>query len=126
LIPHYADLQLLREMRLPENVRIIDIRQDVEAFIDDLCSCEVVLSSSLHGLIAADAYAIPNLWVEFSDRVIGNGFKFNDYYSSLDEPDTSPHIIKPNRTVDFFELAFRSSLHKQFMGSQDLLDAFPW
>ena len=32
--------------------------------IDDICSCEYILSNSLHGLIVADAYGVKNLFCE--------------------------------------------------------------
>lgn len=126
LIPHYAELTMFRDVQLPPGVRIIDVRKGVEAFVDDLCSCEVVLSSSLHGLIAADAYSIPNLWIEFSGKVIGGGFKFNDYYSSLDEPDTSPHIVAPDKCNELIRLANLASRHKPYRHGDALLGSFPW
>lgn len=126
LIPHYAELPLFDGVRLPDGVKVVDIRQGVESFIDELCSCEVVLSSSLHGLIAADAYSIPNLWVELSNNVIGDGFKFNDYYSSLAEPDTRPHKLFPNRLSELAYLATLASKHKPYKYADQLLSVFPW
>src|SRR5690554_2505021 len=126
LIPHYAELPLLRGIQLPDEVKIIDIRQDVEEFVDELVSCEVILSSSLHGLIAADAYSIPSLWVEFSSNVIGQGFKFNDYYSSLDEPDTRSHLVSLDRIKDLVQLASHASFHNTYRHHEELLRAFPW
>ncbi|MFQ8823549.1 MAG: polysaccharide pyruvyl transferase family protein [[Ruminococcus] lactaris] len=32
--------------------------------IDLICSCKMVLSESLHGLIVAESYSIPSVWVE--------------------------------------------------------------
>lgn len=67
-------------------------------FIDEVCMCDTVLSSSLHGCIVADAYNIPNLWTQFTDYVAEeDGFKFRDYYLS-----TQRNIKKPIKiaTID--------------------------
>lgn len=87
LIPHYADLPNLRKILSRHNkqsVRIIDIRAGVDEVIKMTRQCEIVLSSSLHGIILAEAYGIPAAWVDISDKVVGDGFKFRDYYASTD------------------------------------------
>jgi hypothetical protein len=85
IIPHYVDLPLLRKL-LPsfnkKQICIIDIRAGVDEVIKMTRQCEIILSSSLHGIILAEAYGIPAAWVEISDKVVGNGFKFHDYYAS--------------------------------------------
>ena len=37
---------------------------------DQILSCKRIISSSLHGLIIADSYGIPNVWVRFSDNIL--------------------------------------------------------
>ena len=61
---------------------MIDPRLPIEQFVDELVSCEMIFSSSLHGLIIADAYNIPNRRVIFGNKLIGGDFKFNDYEES--------------------------------------------
>lgn len=63
--------------------KIIDLTtNDVEGIITEICSCKKILSTSLHGIIVAQAYNIPALWIKKND--IGtDGFKFYDYFSSV-------------------------------------------
>ena len=52
--------------------------------IDKICSCEFIVSSSLHGLIVSDSYNVPNLWASFpKDNINGGLFKYKDYFSSV-------------------------------------------
>ena len=54
--------------------------------IEEIASCEVVVSQSLHGLVVADALGIPNVWIAPSAGMAGGRFKFDDYFSTLDRP----------------------------------------
>ena len=54
-----------------------------KCWVDELCACEYVISSSLHGLILAETYHIPTLWATFSDNINGGTFKYMDYYKSI-------------------------------------------
>jgi len=97
IIPHYVDqnhnsLQLINN----SDIKVIDILSPINNVIDDICRCDVILSSSLHGLIFADAYSVPNYWVKFSDKVLGKGFKFLDYFSSMGRPEQNPIVISKN------------------------------
>lgn len=66
--------------RLP-GVRVVDITAPTQEFLRELAACRFVLSSSLHGLITADAFQIPNAWITISNELRGGAFKFEDYYS---------------------------------------------
>jgi pyruvyltransferase len=85
IIPHYIDKgnPWLRQFVHDPQVRIIDIEAGIEDFVRDLKSCEVILSSSLHGLICADSYGVPNAWIQLSADVVGGDFKFRDYRASI-------------------------------------------
>lgn len=53
-------------------------------FIDDILSCKNIISSSLHGIIIADAYHIPNAWVSVTNSEHpDDNFKFKDYFLSV-------------------------------------------
>ena len=84
VIPHYVDKDSnwIKSLNQDE-VKIIDICSDTHSFIDSIKECECLVSSSLHGIIAADAYSIPNMWIKISEKVGGGGFKFRDYFESV-------------------------------------------
>lgn len=127
LIPHYVDLPLLRKM-LPrlnkKHVCIIDIRAGVEEVIKMTRQCEVILSSSLHGIILAEAYGIPAAWVDISDNVVGNGFKFHDYYASTNRQAQRLDWRKAPDLQAGMQAAF--SLPAPEINLQSLIDAFPF
>ena len=103
IIPHYIDKgsTWLERYRHDPQVLILDIESGIQDFVHSVKSCQVVLSSSLHGLICADAYGVPNAWVRFSDDVVGGDFKFRDYLLSIGAGDP-----KPLRMTEQTELAF--------------------
>ena len=79
LVPHFVDKDTMSSS--DARVLVVDIQhRNWRRTIDQITSCDVVISSSLHGIIAAEAYGVPAVWVEPSDRVKGGGFKFHDYY----------------------------------------------
>lgn len=61
--------------------------------IDEICSCEAIASSSLHGLILAEAYRIPNVWLSSPD-LFGGVFKFHDFFQSLGSDRKHPFELK--------------------------------
>lgn len=85
IVPHYIDKghAWLEQHRRDPQVLVLDIESGIQEFVHAVKSCEVILSSSLHGLICADAYGVPNAWVQFSDDVVGGDFKFRDYRLSI-------------------------------------------
>ena len=85
VIPHYTDQNhpWINAVRKEEGVNVINIRVGFEDFVLEVLACERVLSSSLHGLICADAYSIPNRRMVLRDELIGGDFKFLDYYGAM-------------------------------------------
>ena len=98
LIPHYADKKVVSS--IGADIKIIDVFNNVEEVVDEICSCDIVVSSSLHGIIIAHAYGIPALWVKLSDDLVGDGIKFLDYYNSVGIKNISPIEVK-NHDIDF-------------------------
>lgn len=96
IIPHYVDcnhpaVHILQQKYL-KDIKIIDVLQPVDECLYEIANCEYIASSSLHGLIAADALGKPNVWLLLSDKVLGKGFKFRDYFSGLNEKVQRPPV----------------------------------
>lgn len=100
VIPHYIDKDHKQVKRLmAAGCFIIDIQSDREKLITDILSCERIVSSTLHGIIVSDAYGVPAMWVDFSGKVNGRGFKFRDYFVSVKRQDRIPLNITNKITV---------------------------
>jgi hypothetical protein len=84
-VPHVTSIDAARG-RAGREIHVIDPTGDPWQVIVDIAASELVMSQSLHGLIIADAFAIPNLWIAPSPAMIGGRFKFDDYFSTLDAP----------------------------------------
>lgn len=72
-------------------VKLIDLStKDVAGVTRQMMACKRIISSSLHGLVIADAYGIPNAWLESDSgaggsRPAGGEFKFYDYMLSVNK-----------------------------------------
>lgn len=86
-VPHYVDKLDQRIQKIYQNnkkeVLIIDVQCKPKEVISEIDKCRFIISSSLHGIVVADSLGIPNAWMSLSDRVVGNGFKFQDYASAF-------------------------------------------
>lgn len=96
LIPHFVDRSNKKINWIAnnsDNIKLIDIQAGVDSVIKEVSDCRYIVASCLHGLILADSLGIPNAWMQLSDRVIGKGFKFKDYYSVYGIHDPKPISI---------------------------------
>lgn len=82
IIPHYTEASRPGVRALADafaHSTVIDVEQDWRKVLQQISACEAIVSSSLHGLIVADSYCIPNTRVSFSENGVLTDFKFRDY-----------------------------------------------
>ena len=114
IIPHYKekDHPIIPELANNySNSTVIDLAGEPKEVIKRIAECETILSSSLHGLIIADSYHIPNMHIQLYPpgiRMLGDGYKFADYYSSYGLKDNP--IILENTTWPCIEEIYRRYL----------------
>ena len=126
IVPHYADFhdERLQRFRANPETPVIDMLGGVNDVVDDALACECIASSSLHGLVLACAYGIPAVWMSMSDRLVGDGFKFRDFFASLGYQAGDPFPFTSHTTADDLIAAMKELPNNVDLDS--LLDACPF
>jgi len=104
LIPHYIDKS--RFHVLNPKIKIINVFDKPYKIIDDINKCNVIISTSLHGTITAEAYGIPVVWLQASNKVIGGWFKFNDYFSGTGRGIQQPIDMTRQKEINSKDIFF--------------------
>lgn len=83
IIPHLIDYADFKNLDYNEDIKIIKFRtRNIFQTIDEILSCEKIMSSSLHGIITSHAYNIPAGWF-IKNKLKGDNIKFFDYSDSI-------------------------------------------
>lgn len=85
VIPHHTRAAVCRRL-IGRDTLFIDPAWHPLKVLDAINQCCGILSQSLHGLVIADAYGIPNGWLAPEEGMIGGEFKFADYYGTTRDP----------------------------------------
>ena len=102
IIPHYVDYQAVKDVVDDDRINVIKFANiDVQEITDEILKCKRIISSSLHGVIVPHSYDIPTLYVKFSEKVAGKGFKFRDYFQSVGIKEYSFDKIGYNISKEF-------------------------
>ncbi|MBK5971202.1 hypothetical protein CCR91_21155 [Thiorhodovibrio winogradskyi] len=123
VVPHYVDKfhPTVTAFRTNSSITVLDIQTNPKSFLQQLAHCRCVISSSLHGLIFAEALGIPNAWVVFSDQIAGNGFKFRDWFSVCGDCPSQP--IRVRQPLPIKTLAGACELHQPNIATEALQNA---
>lgn len=93
IVLRWSESSWFESLDIPGLRKIFLKTEDVEGTIDAMLSCRRIVTSSLHGLILADVYGIPNVWLG-SSTPKGLEFKYWDYLISVNK-------TRPPVQVDF-------------------------
>ncbi len=87
------------------SVKVLNVCDPVDTYLAEIASCDAIASSSLHGLVFGEALGLPTAWLEVSDKVVGQGFKFADWFSLARNPQREP--VRPQADVSAAEIVAR-------------------
>jgi len=70
-----------------KNLNIINLKvnldyQNIETIIDEIISCEIILSYTLYGIIIANSYNIPAIRIK-DELFFSENFQFSEYFESI-------------------------------------------
>lgn len=118
IIPQYTTENEVRKY-FTDDMIISMNTNDYKSVIDKIVSCKKVYSSSLHGIILAEAYGVPAVFFRGISAVVD--FKYKDYYASTGRYD----IPMANNLAEAF--SFESPEIPNLSGLQKgLMEVFPY
>ncbi|MEE3491936.1 polysaccharide pyruvyl transferase family protein [Ruminococcus sp.] len=127
LIPHmwHQEEPAMARMAQMDGVHLIDIKQTPQQVGAEIAACETIASTSLHGLIFADALHIPNLHIRGEKELRGGNFKFEDYYSSFGLEDKPYALSEHIPTADEIIASYRIDADAVEKKKKELVACFP-
>lgn len=129
LVPHFDEYEKILSLvgDYSAEIIVIDVKQSPVSFIDELRSCEIIASSSLHGLILADSYELPSVWFSASEKLIGGNWKFLDYFTCTDSVLNSPIPVVQENHIPLLlrKMTESAKVRKYKYSKKDLLSSYP-
>ena len=118
-----TDYAIVKELSQSLNAIILDLTKYDRWTdpIDTIVGASFVISESLHGLIVAETYGIPNVWVDFISHPDYWDFKFEDYYESIGKRES---IIQIRQLDDYIKANDKLKNWKRGNIDYDLLKSF--
>ncbi len=130
IIPHLNeqnDKRFAELIKQFSNSRMIDVSRDPITVTKQIAECRYILSSSLHGLIIADSLGVPNIHVVATNKLRGDGFKFDDYYSAYGIKHEFVDLNK-QKITDLEYIKNNYKLKKEWIDEKKrkMVEAFPY
>lgn len=131
VVPNHVDIDndaLKAFLKDKSDVILVDLTKYEKwtDIIDQMVSCEIIVSSSLHGLIVSDSYGIPNVWVSFSDHIRGGNFKYLDYFSSVYRDEQKPIMINNKEDLEIIFNNFEAYLCNAVIDFSSIVKSCPF
>lgn len=106
VIPHVFHFEEFKKVFTSQDVLVIDLNtNDIEKVLIDIKSCELTISTSLHGIIVSHAYNIKSLWYKYNEIPLrGDDVKYLDYFSSVNIPEYKAYSIDLVNGINYREI----------------------
>lgn len=130
VIPHYSHKRLITRAAIESSgCQYVDVERSPQAVAEDVAGAGVVVSTSLHGLILAQAYDVPWVWLKISDQhLAGRDFKFEDFFSTVERDEVAMHSVEASAagSLDLMKISRKARLPRSKYSLSALRDSFPY
>ncbi len=130
VIPGHAQTRIITESLITRSRgHHVDVQRPAEEVVEEIAQSEVVVSTSLHGLIIAQAYGIPWVWLRVDGTgVAGHRFRFSDFFTTLEKADvvTVPVTAETAPSLDLAQIASSARLPGSRFDPRALLGVLPY
>lgn len=129
VVPHYAHRKLFEQNSERNEFDVIDVRKSPEVVVAQIANASAIASTSLHGLIIAQAYGVPWIRLRISDRhLVGQDFKFEDFYTTIDKDRVAEVSLSKDDVPDsdLLEILKSASIPDSKYDVASLIQAFPF
>lgn len=127
VVPHYVHAKYFKAVA-GDDLHVVDVKQGLETVVHEIAASRICVSTSLHGVIVAQAYGVPWVWLRIHDHKLGGDqFKFDDFFSTLDAEAVASSDVSGADVagLDFRRLANQASLPPLTISLEDLAEALP-
>lgn len=94
VVPHFVDAQA--SMRRNPDMLHISTKQHWRTIVRQIKSCRRIVATSLHGIVAAEAYGIPVMWhSSYTGKLTSTNLKFQDYFLGTGREPQRPGVVDP-------------------------------
>ncbi len=126
VVPHHSSIEheMYDPIRNDPGFRIVSLRDNTLAPLEIIARARAVISESLHGLIFAEAFQRPSLWIA-TKTIPTWTFKFQDWYATCAHPQVEPVMPDTILQLGWAQLSAMAELRDCTIDQQALIDAFP-
>ncbi len=122
VVPHHGSIRnpAFADMAQMDGVTVIDTLNNDWGLLQDIAGADIVVSESLRGLIYAESFGKPSVWISNNEDPSWT-FKFQDWFSTTFNPQLRPAQI----TGDIARLTRQAELRYSKIDRDQLLASFP-
>lgn len=118
IVNHFS----VEEKNKDQKYNYIDIKtKDYKHFIDEIVASQLIISSSLHGIILAESYGVPAIFVNEKGKMYSEIIKYYDWYYS-----TGRYTVVMAETVEEALTLTPMKLPELHSMQKNIIDKFPY